>query len=304
MIQTPESVESISVSPIIYYAVLIIIFGINLLLNYLRPIYNIFVMYSEIHWAEFQFLEIFDILNMVFGALLILFGFCLLTLRENKRFLLIFGGALLLLFNLLNPSHFFIFGTLISVLLGNPPIWMQVIPENLLGIYLSVWTLLSISNIILQCFGIFIAIRIILNKNIRRSLIQFLLLYCWVLSISGIVLLLQSFLIFSISGTWSSLTIMPYFLSLTTWIGMFICGIMGILFIRFWHQESFRSFHVKFGQIALIAYAIMNTSMSFSDFAMKEPVSLILNSLFAGILILFAIKIPVFLKTNTKIKLE
>jgi len=257
-------------------------------------------MYSEIHWAEFQFLDIFDILNMLFGALLILFGFCLIYYKKLKRFLLVFGGALLLLFNLLNPSNFFIFSTLFSALIGTSSLWMQVIPENLLGIYLSSWTVLSVSNMILQCFGIFIAIRVIFNKNIRKALIQFIIFYCWVLGISGIVLLFQSLLIFSISGIWSSLAVLPYLLSLTTWIGMIICGIFGLLFIQFWKQASFQRSDIKFGQIALIAYIIMYISISFSDFAMKEPVSLILNSLFAGILIIFAAKAPTFLIRNGK----
>jgi len=300
IIQSPDSVESFQSSPITYYAALIIIYGIILLLNFFRPIYNFYIMYFEINWAEFQFLEIFDILNMLFGALVFLFGFCLIYYKSIKRFLLIFGGGLLLLYNLLNPSHFLIFSTLISVLVGTPPIWMQVIPENLLGIYLSAWTLLSISNIALQCFGIYIATRIILNANVRKSLIQFLFLYLWVLGISGIILLLQSFLIFSLSASWSSLAVMPYILRLVTWIGMIVCGIAGMLFIRFWQQEPIKSSYVKFGQIALLAYSIMYISISFSDFAMKETLSLVLNSLFAGILILFTLKIPAFLKGGKK----
>ena len=299
-IQTPESIESISVSPLIYYATLSIIYGISLLISFFRPIYNLYIMYFEIHWAEFQFLELFDILNMLFGALLLLFGFCLMYYKNIKRFLLIFGGGLLLFFNLLNPSHFLIFGTLVSTLIGNPPIWMQVIPANLLVIYLAAWTLLSISNILLQCFGIYIAFRIILNANPRKALIQFLFLYLWVLGFSGIILLLQSLLILSISGSWSSLAIMPYFLSLATWIGMIVCGIAGMLFLRFWQRANFQRSHIKFGQIALIAYIIMFISISFSDFAMKESLSLILNCLFAGILIIFALKLPSFLKTEKK----
>ena len=257
-------------------------------------------MYFEIDWAEFQFLEYFDILNMVFAGLLILFGFCLIYYRKIKRVLLVFGGGLLLLYSLLNPSHFLIFGSIISVLLGAPPVWMQVIPENLLMIYVSAWTLVSVSNIILQCFGIFIAFRIILDANPRKSLIQFLFFYCWVLSISGIILLLQSSLILSLTGTWSSLAVTPHILASVTWIAMIVSGISGLLFIRFWRQEPSPISHVRFSQIALITYSLMYILVSFSDFAMKEIFGLALNCLFAGVLVLFALKIPRFLQRGKK----
>ena len=300
IIQSHDSGEPLQISPIAYYITLILIYGITLLLNFFRPIYNLYVMYFEIDWAEFQFLEYFDILNMVFAGLLILFGFCLIYYRKIKRVLLVFGGGLLLLYSLLNPSHFLIFGSIISLLLGTPPVWMQVIPENLLMIYVSAWTLVSVSNIILQCFGIFIAFRIILDANPRKSLIQFLFFYCWVLSISGIILLLQSSLILSLTGTWSSLAVTPHIFASVTWIAMIVSGISGMLFIRFWRQEPSPISHVRFSQIALITYSLMYILVSFSDFAMKEIFGLALNCLFAGVLVLFALKIPRFLQRGKK----
>jgi len=296
IIQSADSDETTQISPIIYCVILVLIYGINLLLSYFRPVYNLYIMYFEIDWAEFQFLDYFDILSMVFGGLLIVFAFCLLSYKKFKRIFLVFGGGMLLLYSLLNPSHFLIFTSIISVLLGTPPIWMHVIPENLLVVYLSSWTLVSISNIVLQCFGIFIAFRIMLNANPRKSLIQFLFFYCWVLSLSGIVLLVESFLILSLTGIWSSLAVTPYIFTLATTIAMIVSGISGILFIRFWPQGSTPVSHVRLGQIALITFSIMNLVVSFSDFAMKEIISLVLSCLFAGVLIFFALKIPQFLQ--------
>ncbi|MDD1778434.1 MAG: hypothetical protein LUQ65_09735 [Candidatus Helarchaeota archaeon] len=303
-IQSTESAEITQTSPIIYCVILLLIYGINLLLSFFRPILNLFVMYLEIDWAEFQFLEYFDIFNMVFGGLLIVFAFCLISYKNLKRVVSIFGGGLLLLYSLLNPSHLLIFISIISVLLGAPPIWMQVIPENLLVVYLSSWTLVSISNIVLQGFGIFIAFRIMLKADPRKSLIQFLFFYCWVLSISGITLLLQSLLILSLTGTWSSLAVAPYIFALATWITMIISGISGILFIRFWPHEPAPLSHVRLGQIALLAFSIMYLVVSFSDFAMKEIFSLVLGCLFAGVLVLFALKIPQFLQEKKIVSIK
>lgn len=301
IIQAADSDETTQISPILYCAVLLIIYGINLLLSFFRPVFNLFIIYFEIDWSEFQFLESFDILNMVFGGLLIVFAFCLLSYKKLKRVLPIFGGGLLIFFCLLNPSHLLIFISIISVLLGTPPIWMQVIPENLLMVYLSSWTLVSISNIVLQCFGIFIAIRIMLKANPHKSLIQFLFFYCWVLTISGITLFLQSSFILSLTGTWSSLAVTPYIFALVTWITMIISGISGILFIRFWSQEPAPLSHVRLGQIALFAFSIMYLVVSFSDFAMKEIFGLVLSCLLGGVLILFTLKIPQFLQKKKRV---
>lgn len=296
IIQTTDSGEPTQISPIIYYVVLLFIYGISLILNFFRPVYNLYILYFEIKWAEFQFLDYVDILNMVFGGLLLILGVCLLYYGRMKRFLLVFGGGLLILYNLLNPSHLLIFITVISFLLGTPPVWMQVIPENLLAIYLSSWTLVSLSNIILQCFGIFFAFRIIRNADPRKSFIQFLFFYCWVLSISGIIYLIQSFLILSLTGTWASFAVTSFIFTLVTWIAMSVSGISGILFIRFWIKEPAPVSHVKFGQVALIAFSVMYLAVSFSDFAMKEIFNLVLSCLFVGVLVLFALKIPHFLQ--------
>jgi hypothetical protein len=296
IIQTADSGEPPQVHPIIYCVVLLFIYGFSLLLNFFRPIYNLYIMYFEINWAEFQFLDYFDILNMVFGGLLIIFGFCLFYYNKVNRVIRVFGCGLLILYSLLNPSYLLIFINVISFLLGTPPLWMQVIPENLLTIYLSSWTLVSLSNIILQGFGIYIAFRIMLNTNPRKSLIQFLLLYCWVLGISGIICLTQSVLIPSLTGTWASLAVTPFIFALVTWIAMSISGISGILFIRFWSQELAPRSHVRLGQVALIAFSVMFLAVSFSDIAMKEVVSLALNCFFVGILALFTLKIPRFLQ--------
>ena len=279
---------------LLYCAALFLFFGFNYIMNFLRPITNLYIIYFDLDWAEFQFLEIFDVLNLIFGICLCALGALLIGIKTFNKPLLILGGSLLLFYSIINPSHFLIFGSLILIITGTPPIWLSVIPENLLGIYLSSWSILSLSNILLQLVGIYIAIRIILNSNPQRAIIQYIFFFCWVTGISGIILCLQSILILSLTASWSSLMILTYILRVGTWISMIILGITGLVFVRNWLKDQIQSHHLKFGQISLIAFAIMHLFISFSDFAMKTYIALMLNCVIAGIIILFAWKLPIY----------
>jgi len=261
---------------------------------------NFYTIYFDLNWAEFQILELFDIINLIFGIILIIFGFYLFMQNKINKSLLYFGGILFFLFNIINPSHFLMFLSLISLMIGIPPVWMSVIPENLLIIYLSSWSILSISNITLQFIGFYVAVRIIRNSNPQKALIQFLYFYCWVIGLSGIILCIQSTIVLSLTASWASITIAPYILHFSTWILMSIIGISGIIFIKQWIKNQVQSKDLKFGQITLISFGIMHILISFSDFAMKSIPILAFNVIFAGLLIIFAFKIPVYFEEIEK----
>ncbi|MFX1295057.1 MAG: hypothetical protein ACFFD2_09435 [Promethearchaeota archaeon] len=230
--------------PILFYATLLFFFGINHILSFLRPVSNLYIIYYELNWAEFQFLECFDIINIIFGILIILLAGCLFFYKEFNRSLVILGSIAFFLYNIINPSHFLIFGSLLSIIIGNPPAWMSVIPDNLLGIYLFSWGIISISNILLQLIGLYIALRIVMKLNPKRALIQFLFFYCWVLGVSGIILCLQSIVVLSLTASWSSITIFTYILLLGTWILMSIVGIFGVLFTQNWLKNQIERHHI------------------------------------------------------------
>lgn len=299
-IQTQKSDDPLADSPLILYAVLFIIFGAILAFNFIRPIFNLYTIYFEINWAEFHFLELFDILNFIFGILLVLLGFVLLTTTKFNRGLLIFAGILFLLFNILDPTHFLMFGSLISLIIGTPPVWMQVINPNLFVTYISTWSLLSISNLILQLVGLYIAIRIILNSNPKKGLITYLFYYCWVLALSGVIFPLQSIIAQTIMGSWGSIAIAPYVLNLITWLFMFLAGISGLIFITYWRKNHPTGRMLKFGQITLICYSVMFSLVSFSDIEMKTILSLVLTVIFSLVLAFFALKLRVYLKEEKK----
>ncbi|MHA1652163.1 MAG: hypothetical protein ACTSYB_18430 [Candidatus Helarchaeota archaeon] len=288
----------ISESPTGYFAAVLILFGLNTMLNFLRPLTNLYIMYIEINWAEFQFLEVFDILNMLFGVLLIFFGFLIILSKKFSSYLLIYGGFLFFLFNLLDPSHFFTFSILILILMGTPPVWIQVIPDNLLGLYLAPWSILSISHILLTLIGMYIAIRILTNNTPQRALFQYIFFYCIVSGITGFTLLLQSLILTTITTTWSSVNIGSYTIRLGTWIFMSCFGITGTIFVKRWLKNQLKETDLRIGKIALISFVIMNLLISFSDFAMKTYFSLLLNSIIGFILILFALKLPRYLKVE------
>ncbi|HUX99079.1 MAG TPA: hypothetical protein VMV49_05960 [Candidatus Deferrimicrobium sp.] len=291
-------------NPIGYYAILFIIFGLNSLFNIIRPIYNLYTIYFEITWAEFPFLELFDILTLIFSILLVILGFSLFYYQKFTKMLLIIGGITLFLFNLLNPIHFLMLGNLFSAFIGNPPVWMQVIPGDLLIIYLCSWSILSISNVILQIFGFYTAIRICLNSKPPTRIIYYLFFYCWMLGLSGIILLFQSITSLSLTNGWTSLAFSPYILYLTTWICMILTGITGIWFLWNWGRNKDPRVFLKFGQIAIISFCIMSLSISFSDIAMKTLMSLSFNVIIALILVIFAFKLPIYFQSQKKPALE
>ena len=300
MIQSQNSSNSFSDSPLIYYATFFLFFGIIYVINFIRPIFNLYTIYFDLNWAKFQILELFDVINIIFGGFLILFGFFLFIYKKFSRSLLIFGGILFFLFNLLDPSHFLMFWELISIIIGAPPVWMQVIPKNLLVVYISSWSLLSISNLILQCIGFYVAIRIIFNSNPQKQITRFLFFYCWVISLSGIILCLQSALILGITASWSSITIVPFILHFSIWIFMGLVGISGIYMIRNLLKHQVNTHNIIYGQISLISFSVVRVLIEFNDFSMKTIPILLFNLGFALFLTIFAFKLPLYLKEAKK----
>lgn len=294
LIQSQEKGNALQNSSLVYFSIFFILIGIIYIFNFIRPIFNLYTISFEINWAEFQILEIFDILSICFGALLIILGFSLFIYQKFNKFLLIFGGILFFIFNLLDPSHLLMVANLFSSILGAPPSWMQVIPQNLFVIYIASWSLLSISNVILQFVGFYVAIRIIINSNPQKSIIQYLYFYCWVIGLSGIILCLQSVLVLSLTMSWSSITVAPYLINVMIWSFMMIAGIAGLVFVRDWMKNQLS--HLKAGQLSLVSYGVMYVLISFSDFAMKSVPSLVLSVFFAVLLIIYAFKIPSFLR--------
>ncbi len=292
--QTPNN--PLTDSPEIFYGIFFILLGAISVLSFLRPVMNLYTIYFEITWAEFQILEIFDIINLVFGIFLLLLGFLLLYFQKFNRRLMLYGGILLLIFNLLDPSHFLMFWCLLSLIIGAPPVWMQVINENLFITYVSIWSLLSISNLILQAAGIYIAIRIILNSNPKKGLTTYVFFYCWVLALSGILLSLQSLIIQTITGSWTTIAVAPYIFNFITWVFMVIAGVSGLFFIASWRKNRSQGQMIKFGQISLISFSVMYSLVSFSDIAMKEMTSLLFSTILSIVIIIFAMKIPYYLK--------
>jgi hypothetical protein len=220
--------------------------------------------------------------------------------QKFTRALLYFGGMVFFLYNLIDPSHFLMLGSLVSTSLGNPPVWITAIPGNLLGIYLSFWSVLSISHILLQFIGFYMAIRITFNSQPQQALIQFLFFYCWVIALSGLVLCLQSILITSLTASWTSLSIPSYILHFTSWISMCLVGITGLFFIIQCRKNQPPNRYVKFGQLALISFATLQMLISFSDIAMKSLMDLFLTTLLAIILLFFAFRLPIYLKKENQ----
>jgi hypothetical protein len=283
-------------TPIFGYVIALMIFyGINFMLNFMRPITNLYIIYFDLDLGAVPVLEIFDILNFIFGILVLIFGFLMFYYRTITRSLLIFGGIVFILFNLLNPSHFIIFGGLISMTFGNVPAWLSVIPPNLLGIYLASWTVLSLSQVLLQLVGFYVAIRFLTNSKPKKALLLYLLFYCWVSIITGIILVVQATLVQSISASWGALSLFNHVFRYATWITMLITGLTGIIFIWFWLKGQIRQHLVKLGQISLLSYAVNLAFVSFSDFAMKTYFALLINSILVAILIFVALKIPTFM---------
>jgi len=304
IIQSQIFKDNLSITPITFFSFIFIFFGMNQALNFLRPIFNLYTIYFEINWAEFQILELFDIINFTFAILIILLGFSLLFYKEFTRSLQIFAGILFLIYNLLDPSHFLMFWSLLMIIMGIPPVWMSVIPNNLVGIYLSSWSILSISHLFLQIFGIYIAIRIILNSKPQKAIIEYLFYFCWVIGLSGIILFLQSTIILSITDSWVSISIVFYIFNFGTWISMCFIGISGLIFIINWRKSQIKLQYIKFGQISLIEFGIMQILTSFSDFTMKTYFSLIFNSIIAGMLIIFALKLTKYFQYEKNLEIE
>lgn len=283
-----------------YFAVIIIFFGINHLMNFLRPISNIYQIYFALDIAEFQFLEFFDILNLIFGSTLIILGFALIYFKYFNRNLLIFSGIVFFLYQFIDPSHILILGSLISVLSGNPPVWMSLIPENTLGVYLSSWSILSVSNLLLEITGIILALLIIINSKPLRAIVHYFFFYCWVSLISGIVLWVQSFVILSLTASWASMNVISYLFRLATWIFMCLFGISGMLYFRYLSKNTINKKAVRSIQVSLFSYSLMLLFISFSDIAMKTVLALVINSIIAGIMIYLSLKIPKYLESQKK----
>ncbi len=278
-----------------YIIALMIFYGINFMLNFMRPITNLYIIYFDLDLGVVPILELFDILNFIFGILVLIFGFLMFYYRTITRFLLTFGGIVFILFNLLNPAHLIIFGGLISMSFGNIPAWLSVIPPNLLSIYLSSWSVLSLSQVLLQLVGFYVAIRFLTSSKPKKALLLYLLFYCWVSTITGIILIVQATLVQSVSASWGALSLFNHVFRYATWITMLITGLTGVIFTWFWLKGKISQYLIKFGQISLLSYAVNLAFVSFSDFAMKTYFALLVNSILVAILIYLSLKIPRFM---------
>jgi hypothetical protein len=275
---------------------MLLLLGAIYAFNYLRPIINLYAIYFDLNITGLPALEFFDILNLVFGISLCVFALLLFHYKAFNNLLRTFGGSLFILFNLLNPAHFVIFWGLLSFLLGQAPVWMTLIPEPIFTTYFTTWSLLSISNVLLQAFGIYIAIRILLNKSPQKSLFQYLVFYCWVAVLTSVVLNLQSILTLNYTAGWSALALAPYIIQVITWVAMGVLGIFGLLFLSRWNRNLLDEKTATYGRIALLGYCSMYLLISFSDFAMKSISTLFFVVIFSIILILFIYKLPSLLQ--------
>ena len=292
-----QDTDIVEINPILgYCTALFIFFGLNIIFNYLRPIVNLYTMYFSISWAEFQILEIFNILNMILGILLAILGMLLLNYKEFTRKVLLVSGIVFLLYILSDPSHFLMVGNLLATFLGTPPLWMQAIPGDILTVYLSAWSLISISNVLLQVIGFYIAIRISMNVKPKKSLTQYLFFYCWVMAVSGLVLCLQAVIVPSLAASWSSIAVGPFILHFVTWISMIALGISGLLYLTNDKSHDQENQTLKFGQISLVSFSLMHLLISYSDFPMKTPIALAINTVISAVILIFAFKLPKLLK--------
>jgi len=296
VIRFTQNQFSLPNSPFGYYSGIFIVLGIIYIFNFLRPIINIYAIYVDLNWAEFQILELFDILNFLFGFLLILLGLLFIYYEKSNKTITWFGGIVFLLFNFLNPSHFLIFWGVVSILFGNPPVWINVIPPPLFTSYLTMWSILSTSYLLLQSIGIILAIQIILNKNPLKGIFQYLLYYCWVIGLTGVLQIFHSIFILGMSGSWTAISITSYIFQIISWVSLIVLGYAGLHFISRWNQHNFDKKTTIYGQIALIAYNINYLIVSFSDITMKIIPILVLICIFSFIIGLFTFKLPAFLQ--------